>query len=115
MLNLCEFGLPEGERSQRLRDLAERVTAAAGVKEFRLETSVSALYGETLDVMSPEGLELGSGAMGPHPLDHAWRITHTWVGIGFGLERILMASRGGSSIGKMGRSLAYLDGIPLSV
>ena len=65
--------------------------------------------------MSFDGLELGSGAMGPHPLDQAWRITDTWVGIGFGLERLLMTVRGGDSIGKMGRSLAYLDGVTLNI
>ena len=69
----------------------------------------------SVDVVSADGLELGSGAMGPHPLDHAWRITDTWVGLGFGLERLLMTVRGGNSIGKMGRSLAYLDGITLNI
>jgi len=87
MLNLCEFGLPEEDRSR----------------------------GETVDVLSTDGLELGSGAMGPHPLDHAWRITDAWVGIGFGLERLLLTVRGGNSIGRMGRSLAYLDGITLNI
>jgi phenylalanyl-tRNA synthetase alpha chain len=115
MLNLCEFGLPEGNRRQRIRELAGLVTGAAGIEEYRLVDSASTVYGETLDVVSADGLELGSGAMGPHPLDHAWRITDTWVGIGFGLERLLMTVRGGSSIGKMGRSLAYLDGIALSI
>ena len=115
MLNLCEFGLPEEDRSRRLRELADLVTRAAGVDEYRLEEEESTVYGETIDVVSTSGLELGSGAMGPHPLDHAWRITDPWVGIGFGLERLLMAVRGSDSIGRMGRSLAYLDGIPLKI
>ncbi|MBT8397949.1 MAG: pyrrolysine--tRNA(Pyl) ligase large subunit [Gemmatimonadetes bacterium] len=115
MLNLCEFGLPEEDRGGRLREMAEVVTRAAGVHEYELEESASTVYGGTLDVVSVDGLELGSGAMGPHPLDHAWRITDTWVGIGFGLERLLMTVNRETSIGKMGRSLAYLDGIPLSI
>jgi pyrrolysyl-tRNA synthetase-like protein len=115
MLNLCEFGLPEVDRSRRIREMAELVTRAAGIDDFRLEEEESTLYGETVDVVSADGLELGSGAVGPHPLDHAWRITDIWVGIGFGLERLLMTVRGGDSIGKMGRSLAYLDGITLKV
>jgi pyrrolysyl-tRNA synthetase-like protein len=115
MLNLCEFGLPEEDRSQRIREMADLVTRAAGIDEYRLETEESAVYGETVDVVSTDGLELGSGAVGPHPLDHAWRITDTWVGIGFGLERLLMTVRGGDSIGKMGRSLTYLDGISLNI
>ena len=115
MLNLCEFGLPQEERSQRIREMADLVTRAAGIEEYRLEKEESTVYGETVDVMSLDGLELGSGAMGPHPLDRAWRITDTWVGIGFGLERLLMTVRGGDSIGRMGRSLAYLDGVTLNI
>ncbi|MCJ7630711.1 MAG: pyrrolysine--tRNA(Pyl) ligase large subunit [Longimicrobiales bacterium] len=115
MLNLCEFGLPEEDRSRRVREMAELVIRAAGIDDYRLEEAESTVYGETMDVVSTDGLELGSGAMGPHPLDHAWRITEPWVGIGFGLERLLMTVRGGDSIGRVGRSLAYLDGIPLSI
>ncbi len=115
MLNLCEFGLPEEDRPRRIREMAELVTGAAGIAEYRLEEEESTVYGQTVDVLSTEGLELGSGAMGPHALDHAWRITDPWVGIGFGLERLLMAERGGDSIGKMGRSLTYLDGITLNI
>lgn len=115
MLNLCEFGLPEENRSRRVRELADLVTRAAGIDEYRLEEEESTVYGETVDVVSTDGLELGSGAVGPHSLDHAWRITDPWVGIGFGLERLLMTVRGGDSIGRMGRSLAYLDGITLKI
>jgi len=115
MLNLCEFGLPEGDRSRRVREMADFVTRAAGIDEYRMEEEESTVYGKTMDVVSTDGLELGSGAMGPHSLDHAWRITDPWVGIGFGLERLLMTVRGGDSIGKMGRSLAYLDGITLNI
>ncbi|MGW8265005.1 MAG: pyrrolysine--tRNA(Pyl) ligase large subunit [Longimicrobiales bacterium] len=115
MLNLCEFGLPEEERNERLQELADLVTRTAGIEDTRLEEDLSTVYGETVDVVSESGLELGSGAMGPHPMDHAWRITDPWVGIGFGLERLLMAIKGSDSIGKMGRSLAYLDGIPLNL
>jgi phenylalanyl-tRNA synthetase alpha chain len=115
MLNLCEFGLLEENRGRRLRELAELVTQAAGIDEYRLAEAESTVYGKMVDVLSADGLELGSGAVGPHPLDHAWRITDTWVGIGFGLERLLMTVRGGDSIGKMGRSLVYLDGITLNI
>jgi len=115
MLNLCEFGLPTEERSSRIRELAAMVIQAAEIDEYRLEAVESTVYGETIDVVSAEGLELGSGAMGPHDLDHAWRITEPWVGIGFGLERLLVTARGGDSIGKAGRSLAYLDGITLNI
>jgi len=116
MLNLVEMGLPEPSRGERIRELADLVARAAGVKDYKLETEKSEVYGETLDVVSREGdIELGSGAMGPHPLDRPWKITDAWVGIGFGLERLLMASEGKLSLGRMGRSLSYLDGIRLNV
>ena len=116
MLNLVEMGLPEASRGERIRKLADLIVRAAGVKAYKLETEKSEVYGETLDVVSDKGdIELGSGAMGPHPLDRPWKITDTWVGIGFGLERLLMASEGKLSLGRMGRSLAYLDGIRLNV
>jgi pyrrolysyl-tRNA synthetase-like protein len=116
MLNLCEFGLPETERQQRLESLAALIMENAGIDGYRLEMETSAVYGSTLDVVSdPGGLELGSGAMGPHPLDQAWRITDTWVGIGFGLERLLMTAQGGTNLSRFGRSISYLDGIRLNI
>ena len=60
-------------------------------------------------------LEIGSAAMGPHPLDEAWGIRDTWVGIGFGLERLLLVAGGGTHLARMGRSLAYLDGTRLNL
>jgi hypothetical protein len=58
-------------------------------------------------------LELGSGAMGPHPLDDAWGIVDPWVGIGFGLERLLMVKERRKNIKSVARSLTYLDGVRL--
>ena len=115
MLNLCEFGLPEESRRERLESLAARVMNSAGINDYQLVSETSAVYGATMDVVSDEGLELGSGAMGPHPLDRAWRITDTWVGIGFGLERLLMAAEGGSNLARYCRSIAYLDGVRLNI
>lgn len=88
---------------------------AAKISDFHFETESSAVYGTTVDVVDKTGLELGSGAMGPHPLDRAWKVTDTWVGIGFGLERLLMAAKGGNSLGRYGRSLSYLDGVRLNI
>ncbi|MEE4113071.1 MAG: pyrrolysine--tRNA(Pyl) ligase large subunit [Desulfobacteraceae bacterium] len=116
MLNLCEFGLPENQRRRRLESLAALVMDIAGIHGYRLASETSAVYGSTLDVVAEaDGLELGSGAMGPHPLDRAWRITDTWVGIGFGLERMLMTAEGGSHLSRFGRSISYLDGIRLNI
>ena len=116
MLNLCEFGLPEDQRRQRLESLAALIMDSAGIRSYRLESETSVVYGSTLDVVAgADGLELGSGAMGPHPLDRAWRIADTWVGIGFGLERLLMAAEGGSHLSRFGRSISYLDGVRLNI
>ncbi len=116
MLNLVEMGLPEISRRERLKDLANLVTRAAGVTEYEIEIEHSEVYGETLDVISADrSIELASGAMGPHPLDQAWSISETWVGIGFGIERLLMAVEKSRNLRKIGRSLTYLNGIRLNV
>jgi len=116
MLNLTEFGLPMEDRSRRLRELAKVVADAAQLKGYDFETEKSEVYGETLDVVGGEDrIEVGSGAMGPHPLDRPWKIAEPWVGIGFGLERLLMVTENEKSLAKMGRSLTYLDGIRLNI
>ena len=38
-----------------------------------------------------------------------------WVGIGFGLERLLMVAGGSQNLKRIGRSLSYLDGIRLNI
>ena len=115
MLNFCEFGLAEEDRQARLESLARLVMETAQITDFHIETESSTVYGSTMDVVTEDGLELGSGAMGPHPLDRAWKVTDTWVGIGFGLERLLMAANGGANLARQGRSLSYLDGVRLNI
>lgn len=121
MLNLVEMGSDTPELSaadllDRLRDLAVRVTRAAGITDIRFETEESDVYGSTLDLIHlPCGTELASGAVGPHPLDAAWGITECWAGMGFGIERLMMAARGGRTIGKWAKSLAYQDGTRLTL
>ena len=116
MLNLVEMGLPEDQRQARLEEMAALVAAAAGVDDYVIRTEESAVYGETIDILAGEDrMEIGSAAMGPHVLDQAWEVTDAWMGIGFGLERLLMIQQKSRSLGKMGRSLAYLDGIRLNI
>jgi len=116
MLNLTEFGLPEEDCPRRLRELAELMAEAAGLKDYAFETEKSEVYGETLDVVGgKDRIEVGSGAMGPHPLDRPWKIAEPWVGIGFGLERLLMVTENENSLARLGRSLTYLDGIRLNI
>jgi len=116
MLNLVEFGLLEESRHSRIKEFATVVTEVVGVKEYSIESQKSEVYGETIDIVAgKDRVEVASAAMGPHPLDCAWRITDTWVGIGFGLERLLMVAKNSKSLGRMGRSLTYLDGVRLNI
>ncbi len=116
MLNLVEMGLPSGDRHQRLEDLAGTVMEAAGITDYAFETEDSEVYGTTVDVVAgPKGVEVASGAMGPHALDNAWGITDTWVGMGFGLERLIMVSQADNTIGRWSKGLSWLDGIPLKI
>ncbi len=116
MLNLVEMGTKPEDRKTKLEELSRLITNAAGIDDYRLEREDSAVYGDTIDVVSGEdNLELGSAAFGPHPLDKSWRIDVPWVGIGFGLERLLMASKNSNSMAPWKRSLTYLNGIKLNI
>ena len=116
MLNLVEMGLPAEGREDRIREMGALITEAAGVRDYHFETVTSEVYGDTTDIKAgKDNIELGSAAMGPHPLDRPWKINATWVGIGFGLERLLMAAENSRNLAKFGRSLAYLDGIRLNI
>ena len=116
MLNLVEMGLQKEKRESRIEELAAVVMEATKISDYRLQPEKSEIYGDTIDIIAgKDKVEVASGAMGPHPLDSAWRINDTWVGIGFGLERLLMVAENSKSLGKMGRSLAYLNGVRLNI
>ena len=116
MLNLVEMGLPIESREKRIRELGTVLAEAAGIRDYRFETVRSEIYGDTIDIEAgKENIEIGSAAMGPHPLDHPWKINETWVGIGLGLERLLMTAENSRNLAKFGRSLAYLNGIRLNL
>ena len=116
MLNLVEMGLDSEIRQNRLEDLAALIARTAGIDNYGFQPVDSAVYGETVDIVAGDDrLEIGSSAMGPHVLDQAWQVTDAWVGIGFGLERLLMVAENINSLGKVGRSLGYLDGIRLNL
>ena len=115
MLNLVELGLPLESRLERMRELTSLLMTAADIREYRLVSRPSEVYGETIDVVAGTGTELCSAAMGPHPLDDAWGIVDSWVGLGFGLERLVMVKQRFQNIQRAGRSLIYLDGARLNV
>lgn len=116
MLNLVEYGMPQTERHRRLKALTALIMDRATIADYRIEEERSEVYGDTVDVVASAGsLEVASAAMGPHRLDAAWGVTETWVGIGFGLERLTMVARGRDNLKKCGRSLSNLNGIPLNI
>lgn len=113
MLNLVELdGVKEGQQLDRLRQLANGAMAALGIKEYQLVEEESEVYGTTMDI-EIDGLEIASGAFGPHFLDEKWGIFQPWVGIGFGIERIAMIKGGYRTIKRVGKSISFLDGSPL--
>jgi pyrrolysyl-tRNA synthetase-like protein len=115
MLNCVELaGVEDGDQMRRLTELAKGAMKAIGFEDYELAAASSEVYGETLDIVSGD-LELASGAYGPHVLDGNWGIFDTWVGIGFGIERIAMAKAGYQNIKRVGRGLSYIDGIRLNV
>lgn len=113
MLNVTELGLPLEKRKEWLEEMTELIMKTSGISDYSVITESSVVYGETYDVVS--GIELGSGAFGPHPLDQNWGIIDPWVGIGFGLERLLMVREGGQNIHRMAKSITYLDGVRLNI
>lgn len=115
MLNLVEWGTPEEERVARLKELANIVLQAACINNYRFEEEDSVVYGKGLDIVGNDGVELASTSMGPHPLDSAWRISSSWVGIGFGLERLLMYVEGEEGIHRHSKSISFLDGARLNI
>lgn len=115
MLNLVEWGLPENERAEHLKQFGRAVLSAVGIDEYDMISENSVVYGEGLDFVGRDGLELASTSMGSHPLDARWGINSTWVGIGFGLERLLMYRENSHGIHRFSKSIAFLDGARLNV
>ena len=114
MLNLVEWGTTIGNRDNRIRELSDLVLKTLRIEDYEFEEEDSVVYGNTIDVVK-NGLELGSSSKGPHPLDAAWGITDSWVGIGFGLERLLMIREQKNNIHALAKSIAYLDGVRLNI
>lgn len=115
MLNLVELdSVRDGEQMERLEYLAHGAMKAVGIDKYELVKESSGVYIETLDIVA-DGIEIASGAYGPHPLDASWGIFQPWVGIGFGLERVAMVKGEYQTIKRAGKSVAYVNGIPLKL
>jgi phenylalanyl-tRNA synthetase alpha chain len=112
MLNLVELK-PDVDAMERLEEHIGLIMRTVGL-EYALVPQESEVYVKTVDV-EVNGVELASGAVGPHILDKAHGITDPWSGVGFGLERILLMRNGETNIKKVGRSLIYLDGARIDI
>ncbi|MDR0198615.1 MAG: hypothetical protein LBI08_02605 [Methanomassiliicoccaceae archaeon] len=107
MLNLVELG-PKGDPTDGLKKYITKIMDRTGL-EYKTTEECSEVYKTTLDV-EVNGVEVASGAVGPHVLDAAHDIHEPWCGAGFGLERLLMEMQRKSNIKKVGKSLVYLNG-----
>lgn len=115
MLNFVDLaGVEDGKQMDRLREMAKKAMSVVGIDNYELVEEGSEVYGKTLDIVS-DGIEIASGAYGPHYLDEKWGIFDTWVGIGFGIERIAMVKEKYKTIKRVGGSIAYIDGSPLNL
>ena len=117
MLNCVELAaIEDGKQMDELIRLAKEAMKVLGVpeEEYKLVTEESTVYGSTLDI-EINGMEVASGSFGPHFLDAEWGVTDTWVGIGFGIERLTMALNKGRTIKRYGRSITFIDGKPMSI
>jgi len=112
MLNLVELD-PVNSAKEQLERHISTVMTAVGL-EYELHKCSSDVYVETIDV-EVDGVEVASGAIGPHKLDKAHGIDVPWAGVGFGLERLIMLKLGADNVKKAGRSLIYLQGIRLDI
>lgn len=115
MLNMVEYaGVKEGQQLEKLKELSSMAMIQLGIENFDLEVTHSTVYGETLDIVV-DGIEVASGAYGPHVLDEKWGIFKPWVGIGFGIERLGLLKAHYENIKCIGRSTSYIDGIKLNL
>ena len=115
MLNLVEYaGVEDGMQMDRLKSLAQGAMKALSIDDYMLDIEKSEVYGETIDIVRDD-MELASGAYGPHFLDTKWGVFETWVGIGFGIERVAMSMGNYRTIKRVGKSISYLDGSPLNL
>ena len=115
MLNCVELAVVEdGKQVEALKELAHSAMAALGIEDYKLVVEESTVYGSTVDI-EIDGIEVASGSYGPHFLDKQWGVFDTWVGIGFGVERLAMTMSKSKTIKRYGRSISFIDGQPLNI
>ena len=115
MLNCVQLAVvQDGRQVEALKEMAHSAMQALGIEDYELVVEESTVYGSTVD-LEIDGIEVASGSYGPHFLDKQWGVFDTWVGIGFGVERLAMAMSKSKTIKRFGRSIAFIDGEPLNI
>ena len=115
MLNCVQHAVVEdGRQVEALKEMAHSAMQALVIEDYELVVEESTVYGSTVDI-EIDGIEVASGSYGPHFLDKQWGVFDTWVGIGFGVERLAMAMSKSKTIKRFGRSIAFIDGEPLNI
>ena len=115
MLNCVQLAVvQDGRQVEALKEMAHSAMQALGIEDYELVVEESTVYGSTVDI-EIDGIEVASGSYGPHFLDKQWGVFVTWVGIGFGVERLAMAMSKSKTIKRFGRSIAFIDGEPLNI
>jgi phenylalanyl-tRNA synthetase alpha chain len=110
MLNMVELAtVKDGEQKEALERLAKNSMEVLGISDYELVIEESTVYGFTLDI-EINGIEVASASYGPHDLDVNWDVYDTWIGIGFGIERLAMAMNRSTTIKRFGRSISFIDG-----
>lgn len=118
MLNCVEMAyIEDGKQLQELERLAHKAMEVLGVskEDYEIIVEESEVYGENSFDIIINGMEVASGSYGPHFLDPQWGVFETWVGIGFGIERLTMAINKGHTIKRYGKSISFIDGQPLNI
>ncbi|NCB41785.1 MAG: pyrrolysine--tRNA(Pyl) ligase large subunit [Clostridia bacterium] len=115
MLNMVELAATEeGKQAETLEYYAHEAMKAVGIDRYELIREESVVYKETIDIVV-DGLEVASGAYGPMYLDGRWGVFDVWVGIGFGVERLAAIMGGFKNIRRTGKSITYINGVPLNI
>ena len=115
MLNCVQLAVvQDGRQVEALKEMAHSAMQALGIEDYELVVEESTVYGSTVDI-EIDGIEVASCSYGPHFLDKQWGVFDTWVGIGFGVERLAMAMSKSKTIKRFGRSIAFIDGEPLNI
>ena len=115
ILNCVQLAVvQDGRQVEALKEMSHSAMKALGIEDYELVVEESTVYGSTVDI-EIDGIEVASGSYGPHFLDKQWGVFDTWVGIGFGVERLAMAMSKSKTIKRFGRSIAFIDGEPLNI